>query len=124
MTNRRSSDDRLSVWVALSELFVGRELLDSDYENTAATLASSGYSIEAIEQILTEDVCPALRSNLGMFGVPEMLGWDPAELKAAIVSQRSRRSLLSWLTRAQPPRLVRERWREVRAMLEQRLERD
>jgi hypothetical protein len=121
VANQHARDDQLLVWVALSELFVGRELIRSDYENTAATLVSSGYSIAAIEQILTEDVSPALRSNLGMLGVPEMLGWEPAELKAIIVLQRSRRSLLSWLTRGKPPRLVRERWREVRTILEQLL---
>jgi hypothetical protein len=119
--DQHPSEDRLSVWVTLSELFVGRALGDADYEHAASTLATSGYSIDQLERILTNEVSPALRSNLGMLGVPEMLGWAPDELRAIICSRRARTSFVSRWIRQKPPRVVRDRWRVVRSILEQRL---
>jgi hypothetical protein len=117
----RSSDERHSVWVALSELFVGRQLLDADYEHVAATLATSGYSIDELEQILRDEVSPALRSNVGLLGIPEILGWSPDEIRAMILAHRKRESFVTRWIRWRPPRVVRERWRVLRVILQERL---
>lgn len=55
---------RLPVWRALSNLFLDTELQSDDYRFIAESLRESGFPLAQIEEILWNEVFPALADNL------------------------------------------------------------
>jgi intergrase/recombinase len=52
------------VWLAMSDFFLDTELDDHTIEHIARVVIDSGYKIEEIEEILMNDLFPALLFNL------------------------------------------------------------
>lgn len=57
-------ENRMPVWLALSELFLDAELLPTDIRRIAWLLDTSSYDRGALERILIEEVMPAFAPNL------------------------------------------------------------
>ncbi|UII29710.1 hypothetical protein LVD17_15530 [Fulvivirga ulvae] len=57
-------DDRLPVWVALSEFYLDTELQDKDYDFIYRQLKDSGKSVKELKAIDLYEVFPALQANL------------------------------------------------------------
>ena len=76
-------EDRLPVWVALSEFFLDTELQPEDHERIARTLAASSYTESEIEGILIGEVCPILKWNM-LSVAGEWACFDPEMLKKKI----------------------------------------
>ena len=65
------------MWETLSDLWLDTEMQDYQHERRAELLASSGYSFDEIEKIFSEEVAPAVYSNLySTVGV-----WDGFDLE-------------------------------------------
>ena len=103
-------DDRLPVWVALSDFFLDTELDEKDHQRISEVLASSPYSIQDIEDILRFEVYPVLIWNLrSMAG--EWAGFDRDWLQEQIQPRLNRRPkirmpMLQW-------GMVRDHWIRV-----------
>ena len=109
--------NRRPVWEALSALFLDTDVSTSrDWR--ARQLAASHYTIEHLERILIEEVCPVCQSNLhAVAGV--WTGFDAEWLEATILSRRrSRWPLFEALrSRARKAALPAE-WSITKAMIE------
>lgn len=117
---------RAAAWAALSELFVGRELVDGDLNAIARTLRTTGFSGDALERMLWREVAPVFGSNLSVLNpTPQMDGWSPAFVREAVVRHLGRpwhgatAFVACWLM----PRLIRRDvqrdWVAVRSRLSQ-----
>lgn len=72
-------EDRLTIWRALSDLFLDTELDDTTYQYIARTINESDFTLSEIEQILWYEVYPVLSNNLrSVAGVWD--GWSDAWL--------------------------------------------
>lgn len=66
---------RLTVWRALSELFLDTELDASAYARIAQVVAASGYSPDELKTILWNELFPVLQYNLRSVA-GEWSGWS------------------------------------------------
>lgn len=57
-------DDRLPVWIALSEFYLDTELQEQDYDFIYRQLKDSGKSISELKEIDLYEVFPSLQANL------------------------------------------------------------
>jgi len=79
---------RKPVWVALSDFFLDRELDEDQIRQSAKVVIDSGYTLEEIEEILMNDLFPALLTNL--HSVPgEWAGFAEEWLVARIKKTRN-----------------------------------
>jgi hypothetical protein len=94
-------DTRIPVWVALSDLYLDTDVTLS-YEHIARTLAASPYPLDALHEMLMDDVHPALYMNL-MSVAGEWAGFDEAWLVERITAVRRqprwRRRISHWFVR-------------------------
>lgn len=65
---------RLTVWRALSELFLDTELDTTAYARIAQVVAASGYSPDELQTILWNELFPVLQDNLRSVA-GEWSGW-------------------------------------------------
>ncbi|MCW7538418.1 hypothetical protein OOT46_11260 [Aquabacterium sp. A7-Y] len=111
---------RAPVWIALSDLFVGKELQDYDIRSIADRLLESGFTLDDIESILRDEVAPVFGSNLGALAVTEMEGWNDAAVIEAVSQYLShpprwlQRQVLQWKP---ADKLVESRWRTVLSLI-------
>lgn len=114
---------RAPVWEALSELFVGKELLEYDHAAIAKTLRLSGYSVEELEEVLHKEVAPVFRRNLSPLSIPEMEGWARdtvvKEIQAYLEHERTGllRRLSRLVTARTLPDVASKRWQRIRSLL-------
>ncbi|WP_372372605.1 hypothetical protein ACDI10_11150 [Vreelandella venusta] len=74
-----SSEQRLKVWRALSDLFLDTEIDDVTFRYIARTISESEFSLSEVESILWYEVYPVLESNLrSVAGVWD--GWSDSWL--------------------------------------------
>ena len=106
--------NRRPVWQALSDLFLDIDISTSrDWR--ARQLAASPYTIEHLERILIEELCPACQSNLySVAGA--WTGFNADWLEASILRRRHLRwnAFLSRLRKSRLP----EEWHTTRAVIE------
>ena len=121
--NEQEIARREPVWSALSELFVGRELQDYDYDDIAERLLKSGYSLAELQAILDQEIVPVFHTNLGPLALPEMMGWSAEDVKNLVIDHMNKRATLAelilpdkWL-RERRSAHIRERWETVRNLL-------
>lgn len=108
--------ERLPVWEALSEFFLDNELGESDYEHIAKVLAVSNYTIEQIENILIEEVCPVCKLN--MYSVAgEWIGFNPDWLKEKIGARLGKRSPFRRLSGRLHRWMYAKHWEKVKARI-------
>lgn len=80
----------------MSELFLDTQLDAADHARIAMTLASSGYSVDELDQILWSEVCPVLWGNcLCVAGA--WSGFDMNEVERRILS-RPAGAVRRWLS--------------------------
>lgn len=118
---------RVPVWIALSELFAGKELQDYDYRYIAETLRNSGYATLQLEDILNGEVTPVFHFNLGLLAFPEHEGWSENNVKDLILEKLHSKPTLTeillpkkWLLKIRlgySASTVRARWQVVKEML-------
>lgn len=89
---------RLPVWHALSELYLDTELQPSDYQDIARRLRRSGYSLEAIRQILEAEVAPAFVFNL-LDVAGEWAPWTEDEVRRIVTRSAGAFPPMRWLRR-------------------------
>lgn len=110
-----SDDPRIPVWRALSDLY-----LDTDvslfYSHIAETLAASPFTLDALRDILIEDVHPALYGNL-LIVAGEWAGFEDEWLLPRIAETRRRPRWRRRLTRVFAGSVF-DDWREVAARIE------
>lgn len=74
-----STEDRLKIWRALSDLFLDTEIEDHVFTYIARTVSECGLSLSETEDILWYEVYPVLEGNLrNVAGVWE--GWPDSWL--------------------------------------------
>ena len=74
-----STEDRLKMWRAFSDLFLDTEIEDYVFEFIAGTISECGLSLSEAEEILWYEVYPVLEGNLrSIAGVWE--GWPDSWL--------------------------------------------
>ena len=57
-------DQRMPVWIALSDFFLDNILQPDDRERIAQSLAATTFTVKEIEDILIGEVCPVCESNM------------------------------------------------------------
>ena len=62
--NSNDLEKRVPVWSALSELFLDKELDQADFQYIANRIRESGFSTLEAQEILWNEVFPALADNL------------------------------------------------------------
>ncbi|MGF1656794.1 MAG: hypothetical protein ACFCU3_07440 [Verrucomicrobiales bacterium] len=108
------TEQRVPVWLALSELFLDTQLETEDFERLAQTLAASPYSVAKIEEILRFEVTPVLQQNL-MSIAGEWAGFDPDWLCEKLAPRIDRRPWIRFpvfLT-------IKGDWRKIRRRLQE-----
>lgn len=114
-------DTHVPVWMALADLFVGKELQDYDFDHIARRLLDAEFPVSRIETILWQEVFPVLGANLGALAIPEMEGWSEPALRSAIKDavrhppSAPARLVLRW--RRSGNRTIRSRWTRLRREL-------
>lgn len=74
-----SNEDRLKIFLSLSDLFLDTEIEDYVFKNIARTVSECGLSLSEAEEILWYEVYPVLEGNLrSVAGVWE--GWSDSWL--------------------------------------------
>ena len=108
--------DRLPLWSALSDLFLDTELNESDLRYVAARVLKSGFSPTSVQEILWNEVFPALADNLRI-ATGEWSGFDGLWLQQRIVKVMNgvERAPGGYglITVSQARKIIAETWREV-----------
>ncbi len=74
------TNERLTTWRALSELFLDTEIEQLTLDHIARTVQSSPYTTDQVEDILWAEVYPVLKQNLtSVAGIWD--GWSDSWLK-------------------------------------------
>lgn len=78
--------DRFPIWDELHMLY-----MDTDvtlfYDNIVASCQASKYSVEEIEEILYQEVLPAVGFNMYMLPAPEWRGFEAAWLRKQVLEK-------------------------------------
>src|SRR4051812_3417235 len=107
-------DYRRPVWEALSELFLDTQIDQDDLRYIAERLAESKYSVSELEQILRQEVGPAVAMN--MFSVAGLWeGFDQAWMERRIIQQQT--TWRRWIPRYTGFRLILPYWVRIRQLL-------
>ena len=111
---------RLPVWKALSELFLDTELDQSSYRYIASQIKASGFTTLEVEDMLWQEVFPALADNLRIVA-GEWAGFSDDWLQERILNviNGTEKGPGFWglTTVKQTRRIVSESWDEVRRCL-------
>ena len=101
---------RAPVWVALSDLFLGRELQDSGLRYIARRLKNSEYGFTELQAILTDEVAPVFHTNLSLpLQTPEMDGWSEATVRQSVLDYLAKSPTIA-------DRLLPMKWRSDRQL--------
>ena len=115
-TDPTEIERRLPVWHALSELYLDTELQPSDYQDIAGRLRRSGYSPEALRQILEDEVAPAFAFNL-LDVAGEWASWTEDEVRRIVVRSAGAQPLMRWLRRRMFRRHLEAEWVKLAPLL-------
>ncbi len=83
-------ENRVPVWLALSDFFVDNEFDARHWSINAAVLAESSYTLSELDRIFREEVAPVAAQNIA-FGIypvisPVWAGFDAEWLREAITN--------------------------------------
>ena len=107
---------RLPVWHALSEFYLDTELQPSDYQDIARRLRRSGYSLEALRQILEDEVAPAFAFNL-LDVAGEWAPWTEDEVRRIVTRSAGAIPIMRWLKRRMLRRHLEGEWGKLAPLL-------
>ena len=109
-------EKRLPIWKALSDLFLDTELDQSDFKRAAGQLRDLEFTTPEIQEILWEEVFPALGDNLRI-GTGEWSDFSAEWLQRRIlnVMNGSERGMGSYglITIEQTRKIIDDGWREI-----------
>ncbi len=78
--------DRLPIWDELQMLYMDTDVTTS-YDRIVAVCLKSKYSVGEIEEILFNEVLPAVRFNMWMLPAPEWCGFETEWLKRRVLKK-------------------------------------
>ncbi len=109
-------EQRLPVWMALSELFLDTTCTLGELKVIAQRLAQSPYPLEEVEGIFLYEVAPVLHQNLRGKKAGEQKRFDPQKVRDAVLAQLENGGYkqMSSEAQAQMIELVEEDWDEVK----------
>ncbi len=115
-------DDRLRIWVVLSEFYLDNELQESDYDYIYSVLKNSGLTIKKLKEIDLYEVFPTLQLNLNSIA-GEWAGFDEEWLRETCSRNYRRRNnfffrSFTWLRNLFVYWMRKEQWREVEKRFE------
>ncbi|ERN41091.1 hypothetical protein KR51_00023520 [Rubidibacter lacunae KORDI 51-2] len=118
--DREFVENRLPVWRALSNLFLDTKLERSDYRLIAKEINDTGFSVTEVEQILWEEVFPALADNLRIVagewsGFSE--NWLQIQIMNVMNGDEKGRRLWGLMTVGATRKLIGEAWSDVKQIL-------
>jgi len=87
-------EDRKSIWIALSEFYLDRELEESDFRDIAFKIIESPYSFAEVIKINKYELFPVLQHNL-LSVAGEWDGFNEDLLIKAITESLAKRNLLN-----------------------------
>ena len=118
--NQEDIEKRLPVWRALSDLFLDTELDQSDLQYIANRIRESGYTRQEVQEILWDEVFPALGDNLRIT-TGEWACFSDAWLQERImgVMNGTEQALGNYglISVTQARQIVSEVWKEVLVLL-------
>lgn len=110
-------EERMRVWIPLSEFFLDTELDASQLDRIAGILAASTYSEAQLEEILRAEISPVCSWNL-LSVAGEWQGFDETWLRSKLVSRIGNKSgLFSDLRWRMDP--VKRTWETVEQRIRQ-----
>ena len=109
-------EQRLPLWKALSDLFLDTALEDADFKHIATQVLDSSFPPDAVQEILWEEVFPALADNLRI-GTGEWSAFEDDWLKSRIVNvlNGAEQGVGSYglISEVQVRRIVADAWNKV-----------
>ena len=109
---------RSPVWIALSDLFIGRVLQGSDFNYIIKILKESQYSIDELEFIFLNEVSPVFRFNI--YSIPEMEGWNNEAIVSEVTSYLKKEGIFDrifkkeWFNKILLPNVSKKRWNIIK----------
>lgn len=109
---------RSPVWIALSDLFIGRVLQGSDFNYIIKILKESQYSIAELESIFLNEVSPVFRFNI--YSIPEMEGWNNEAIVSEVTSYLKKEGIFDrvlkreWFNKILLPNVSKKRWNIIK----------
>lgn len=85
---------RAPVWTALAELFLDTELQDYQRQYIVDTLRQSGYSLEELQNIFSQEVAPVFHANLRTM-TGEWQPWSADFVKERVLAYLGKRPTLA-----------------------------
>lgn len=97
-------EQRLSVWTALSDIFVDVEQSPEEYERhldyIAQNLVNTSFSIQEMESILREELGPIFVCNFSIWNsIAETEGWEKEDIASIMKDNRAKKNTLDGLFR-------------------------
>ena len=109
-------EQRLPVWMALSELFLDTTFTLGELKFIAQRLAQSPFPLEEIEGMFLYEIAPVLNQNLRGKKAGEQKRFDPQKVRDAVLAhlEKGGHKQMSNEAQAQMIELVEEDWDEVK----------
>ncbi len=114
-------DERIPIWIALSDFYLDTELTDDTYRHIARKINESPFSLEEVKEIDRTEVFPVLYSNLlsvaGVWG-----GFQEEWLVSAIQKKKKNRNVFSrfvhYLIYHSMKGMFKECWEQVQVQMQ------
>lgn len=98
-TPENDTNDRSEIWDSMQDLYMDTDTTDS-YEGIAKVCGRSKYSIEELEDILFNEVLPAVRFNLFCLPIPEWAGFNKEWLIQRVLKKHRFGKSRPWILRS------------------------
>lgn len=105
--------DRTPIWDCMQDLFMDTDVTLS-YEFIVKQCAESKYGINELEQILFNEVLPALRFNMFSLPVPEWAGFQTEFVVKRVIEKHRFGKSRPWLLR----RYTQQHWNILKSKIE------
>ena len=113
--SNNSLEIKKPLWIALSNLFLDRELSENDFTYIASVIKESELSIKQVEQILKEEVLPICIPNIKSIS-GEWAGFDEKWLIESIVKLKKLRPLQKAIHK-NDYKLIKDEWEQVLSII-------
>jgi len=107
-------EDRLPIWDCIQHLYMDTDVSLS-YNGIVRICSDSKYTLEELDQILYNEVLPAVRFNMAMLPAPEWCGFDTDWLKERVLEKHCFGRRRPWYLRL----YTQWHWRKLRPRIEE-----
>ena len=108
------TEDRTPIWDCMQDLYMDTDVTLS-YDFIAQRCADSKYSIDELENILFNEVLPALRFNMFILPAPEWAGFQSDWLVKRVLVQHRFGKRKPWILR----RYTQDHWTPIRQKIQE-----